>query len=122
MSSVGKNIQSGIGAITILIVMPTMDENLKSKLDKIRDLITNPPPTKYEPFPEENKKAGLYKDRDRVIDVYFFEGTNFKRWEWGYNSDCGMNVTNDMWWEMEYLGPITDQYLAMVIGMMNCAE
>lgn len=91
----------------------------KTALDKILDLLNKPETTKYDPFPEENKKEGLYKDKkDRTVDVYLFN----ERWEWGYMSNCGMHMSNDMWWESEYIGPMTDNYGVVIVGLMNCAE
>jgi|ERR1035437_8591100 hypothetical protein len=73
------------------------------------------------PFPEEHKKSGLYHDgvgkNRRIIDI---SGDSESGWFWGYMSDYGNYVSQQMWHRVEYIGPVTIRYADEIIGLMNC--
>lgn len=69
------------------------------------------------------KKPGLYlmpwfNGKKVTIDVYWDD--EGQRWFYGRGADCGNPMTEDEWRELEYIGPVTSQYLTMVEGLMRC--
>jgi hypothetical protein len=68
------------------------------------------------------KKPGLYLmpwfGRKETIDVYWSDSD--QRWFYGRGADCGNVMTDADWEELDYIGPVTPEYLTMVDGLTRC--